>query len=227
MKKVICVLLALALCVSLAACGGKANKGPSDEQLTAITNAYNEVSNRYSEVIANAENNGWMDDQETADAIKAIGDKLDPISKALDNKQFSDLGEDLDFDQLPGEIRGYLPELEALEEKVAKKHLDIPEAIKDTWLSACTELRQLYDEAYALADTNGYLAAQDEFATFWLGEVRAYLEEELEAGFPDNPEYLEDEELFTRRYKHYLSAVRDVLMGIQFPYDVANGGDVG
>lgn len=225
MKKVISLLLALVLCLSLAACGG--SKGPSDEQLTAITNAYNEVSNLYSEVTANADNNGWMDDLETADAIKAIGDKLDPISKALNNKQFSDLGADVDFDKLPGEIRGYLPELEALEEKVAKKHLDIPEAIKDTWLSACTELRQLYDEAYALADTNGYLAAQDEFVTFWLGEVRAYLEEELEAGFPDNPEYLEDEELFTRRYKHYLSAIHDVRMGLDFPYDVANGGDVG
>lgn len=225
MKKVISFLLALALCVSLAACGG--GKGPSDEQLTAITNAYNDAADLYKEVSSNAQANGWMDDQDTADAIKAIGDKLDPIGKDLDNKKFSDLGADVDFDKLPGEIRGYLPELEALEEKVSKKHLDIPEAIKDTWLSACTELRQLYDEAYALADTNGYLAAQDEFATFWLGEVRAYLEEELEAGFPDNPEYLEDEELFTRRYNHYLSAVRDVLMGIQFPYDVANGGDVG
>lgn len=225
MKKVISLLLALVLCVSLAACGG--SKGPSDEQLTAITNAYNEAADLYEEISSNAQANGWMDDQETADAIKALGDKLDPIGKALDSKKFSDLGKDVDFDTLPGEIRGYLPELEALEEKVSKKPLNIPEAIMDTWLSACTELRQLYDEAYALADTNGYLAAQDEYVTYWLGAIKEYLEEELEAGFPNNPEYLEDEESFTKKYRHYLSAVHDVRMGLDIPYDVANGRDAG
>lgn len=217
MKKTISLLLALVLCLSLAACGGK--KGPSEEQLTAITDAYNKAADLYKEVSSNAQDNGWMEDQETADAIKAIGDKLEPIGKALDG-DISGLGKDADLDQLPEELRSYLPELESLEDKVSKRYVVIPEEMLDSY----NELAELYQQAYDLMQTNGW--AEDEGALFWLEQAKIYLDD-MESGFPNNPERLEDPEKFDRSFRSACANTRDLIMMVNIPYDIANDGGVG
>lgn len=215
MKKTISLLLALILCLSLTACGGK--KGPSEEQLTAITDAYNEAADLCKEVSSNAQANGWMDDQDTADAIKAISDKLDPIGKALDSKKYSDLGKDVDFDTLPGEIRGYLPELEALEQKVSKKaNVEVPEEVAEYY----SELQELYQQALELMEQNGWM--EDEGALFWLGQAKELLDE-AEVGFPDDT----DMEVLIRHFRSVCANTRDLIMMVTIPYDIANDGGVG
>lgn len=217
MKKAVSLLLALALCLSLTACGGK--KGPSEEQLANLTDAYQQAEALYNDVTANARTNGWMDDQETADALKAIGDKLEPIGAALDG-DISDLGEDADFDQLPEELRKYLPELEALEDKVSERYVVIPEEMLDSY----NELTELYQQAYDLMQANGW--TEDEGALFWLGQAKDYLDD-MEAGFPDNPERLEDPEKFDRSFRSVCANTRDLIMMVTIPYDIANDGGVG
>lgn len=144
MKKILSLALALVLCFSMAACGGKepaknepapapaentpaptpapaepeADGEPTGEQLQALKDAYNQIVDVYNEVIDNAEANGWMADETTAAEIQVLGATVEPVGTAL-SEDMSML-EGADFDALPGILTDeILPELQKLNEKVS------------------------------------------------------------------------------------------------------------
>lgn len=95
MRRFIVIMLALLLCVSLAACGGdsKSSGTPAasipegaditEDQLKRLTEAYNAVAPTYNEAQQNAEENGWMDDEQTAAEINAMSASLGTVAQAL------------------------------------------------------------------------------------------------------------------------------------------------
>ena len=109
MKKLLTLLMALALCLCVAACGGDTeapadteepaetetdvnepvetadNEGAeiTDEQLAALTEAYNVVAPLYNEAYTTAEANGWLADETTAAEIEAMNSTLGFIGTAL------------------------------------------------------------------------------------------------------------------------------------------------
>ena len=153
MKKPIYLLLALAMCASLSACGGDKGSssnvssessvsvtddepdassedpgsdtanGPTDEQLNTLTEAYNQVAILYNDVTLMAQENGWADDQETSDALQFIGDILEPVGLALTGDMSALTG--ADFGALPDALLELLPDLEALSEQVSVPYGDV------------------------------------------------------------------------------------------------------
>lgn len=143
MKKLFALLLALMMVLSLAACGGSddaedeggedlevnndsaygvSNDGTdmSDEQLAAITSAYNQVAPIYNEVYVNAENNGWMEDETTAAEINAVSAILGTIGEALTTDL--SLLEGGDYDAMPGVMLELEEPLQELLERVSEPY---------------------------------------------------------------------------------------------------------
>ena len=109
MKKILALLLSLMLVLSLAACGGDdttdtpVDEEPAvtdeaetptedeevpegritDEQLADLTAAYNNVAVPYNEIATAVNENGWMNDEQTATEMKALSDTLGFIGKGL------------------------------------------------------------------------------------------------------------------------------------------------
>lgn len=109
MKKILALLLSLMLVLSLAACGGDdttdtpVDEEPvvtdeaetpaedeevpegriTDEQLADLTAAYNNVAVPYNEIATAVNENGWMNDEQTAAEMKALSDTLGFIGKGL------------------------------------------------------------------------------------------------------------------------------------------------
>ena len=107
MKKILALLLSLMLVLSLAACGGDdttdtpVDEEPvvtdeaetpaedeevpegriTDEQLADLTAAYNNVAVPYNEIATAVNENGWMNDEQTAAEMKALSDTLGFIAK--------------------------------------------------------------------------------------------------------------------------------------------------
>lgn len=137
MKKLTALLLALMMCLALTACGGDVsgeisesdasvssavtadNSGTSitDEQIKALTEAYNQIAPLYNEVYTAAEKNGWLADELTATEINAVGGTMGVIGTAL-TEDISML-EGADVDALPGVLLQFVPELEKIAERVA------------------------------------------------------------------------------------------------------------
>ena len=137
MKKLTALLLALLLCLSVTACGGDVsgeasgsdasvssavtadNSGTTitDEQIKTLTEAYNQIAPLYNEVYVAAEKNGWLNDEQTAAEIDAVGSTMGVIGTAL-TEDISML-EGADVDALPALILQFVPELEAMAKKVA------------------------------------------------------------------------------------------------------------
>ena len=145
MKKILALLLSLMLALSLAACGGDdttdtpededlapvTNEAETpdedeevpegritDEQLAALTAAYNNVAVPYNEIATAVNENGWMNDEQTAAEMEAVGNVLGFIGhgltediSALDGTDFEAL-----IDKLENEL---LPAMDELRERVS------------------------------------------------------------------------------------------------------------
>lgn len=143
MKKILALLLSLMLVLSLAACGDDTpdttvDEEPAvtdevetpaedeevpegritDEQLADLTAAYNNVAVPYNEIVGMVNENGWMDDAQTAAEMEAMGNVLSFIGhgltediSALDGTDFEAL-----IDKLENEVP---PALEELSERVS------------------------------------------------------------------------------------------------------------
>ena len=134
MKKLTALLLALTMCLALAACGGDVsgdvsvnddsavvadNSGTSitDEQIKTLAEAYNQIAPLYNEVYVAAEKNGWLNDEQFAAEINAVGGTMGVIGTAL-TEDISML-EGADVDALPELLLQFVPELEKMAQKVA------------------------------------------------------------------------------------------------------------
>lgn len=134
MKKLTALLLALTMCLALAACGGDVsgdvsvnddsavvadNSGTSitDEQIKTLAEAYNQIAPLYNEVYVAAEKNGWLNDEQFAAEINAVGSTMGVIGQAL-TEDISML-EGADVDALPELLLQFVPELEKMAQKVA------------------------------------------------------------------------------------------------------------
>lgn len=92
MKKVSAVLLALLLCLALAACGTESGVSAASipegaditkDQLKKLAEAYNALAPNYNKALEDAEANGWMDDEKTAAELQALGATMTMVSQAL------------------------------------------------------------------------------------------------------------------------------------------------
>ena len=145
MKKILALLLSLMLALSLAACGGDdttdtpEDEDPApvtdeaetpdedeevpegritDEQLAALTAAYNNVAVPYNEIATAVNENGWMNDEQTAAEMKALSDTLGFIGKGL--TEDISLLDGSDFDALIDYLENeFPPALEELSERVS------------------------------------------------------------------------------------------------------------
>lgn len=101
---------------------GVSNDGTdmSDEQLAAITAAYNQVAPIYNEVYVNAENNGWMEDETTVAEINAVSAILGTIGEALTTDL--SLLEGGDYDAMPGVMLELEEPLQELLERVSEPY---------------------------------------------------------------------------------------------------------
>ena len=145
MKKILALLLSLMLVLSLAACGGDdttdtpVDEEPApvtdeaetpaedeevpegritDEQLAALTAAYNNVAVPYNEIATAVNENGWMNDEQTAAEMKALSDTLGFIGKGL--TEDISLLDGTDFEALIDKLENeLLPAMDELSERVS------------------------------------------------------------------------------------------------------------
>lgn len=224
MKKPIYLLLALAMCASLSACGGDESSssnvssessvsvtadkpdvsseesdsdtadGPTEEQLNTLTEAYNQVAVLYNDVTVMALENGWEDDQETRDAIDFIANILEPIGLALTGDMSALDG--ADFDALPDALLELLPDLEALSEKVSVPYEGDGDVVTD---DALVPLANTYNELTILFNAV-YEVAE---ANGWLADEQTSTELDavyetlnyIGSGLTDDPSILDDVDL--------------------------------
>ena len=137
MKKMTALLLALVMCLHLAACGGdvsgevsesdasvssavtadNTNAKITDEQVKALTEAYNQVAPLYNDVYVAAEKNGWLNDEQTVAELNAVGGTMGVIGQALTEDMT--MLDGADIDALPDAILPFVPELQKMAEKFA------------------------------------------------------------------------------------------------------------
>ena len=246
-KKLVSLLLTLAMCSSLAACGNSGSNsgnnsgnnstpnvsnesstsgtvsGPTDAQLSTLTDAYNQVAILYNDVAIMAQTNGWTADQETDAAIQTIGNMLDPVGQALSGDMSALDG--TNFDTLPGALLELLPELEALSEKVAAPYGGDVTVITDEALVPLTktfnELVPIYNEVYDIAEGNGWLA--DEQTALELQTANGLLTF-INSALTEDQSLLEDVDLdaMVEQLQQFGPALEEIKGRVSVPY-----GDVG
>lgn len=253
MKKPIYLLLALAMCASLSACGGDESSssnassessvsvtaeepdessedsdsdtadGPTEEQLNALTEAYNQVAILYNDVTVMALDNGWGDDQETSDAIDFIANILEPIGLALTGDMSALDG--ADFDTLPDALLELLPDLEALSEKVSVPYEGGTSVAVDEELIVLTEAYNeavpLFNDLYETAAANGWLDDEETAAGFQeLNDSLIY----IASGLTEDPSLLEDTDIdgLIDLLNQFIAEYENIAEQVSIPY-----GDVG
>ena len=245
MKKLFALLLAMMLVMNLTACGGDSSSEqtaaeteaveteaaeeaisagePTEEQLKAITEAYNQVATLYNDVAVAANENGWMSDEQTAADIKDIGSVLEPVGTALTG-DLSAL-EGADFDSLPDVLIEFAPVLEELAAKVAEPYAaeEGTTVITDEKLiplaNAVNQVIVVYNDVYALAEENGWLA--DEQTAAELQAVMGTLTF-AQSGLTDDPSKLENVQEFDELANQILSlegALNEVAERVSVPYE--------
>ena len=125
MKKLLSLMLALMLCFGLAACGGNESGSGStdggivvtDDALKPLAEVYNSLAPVYNEVYEAAEANGWLEDEQTAAELQALGGTLSYVSTGL--TEDSSILENADIDGLVTQLQGLLPAIESLKERVS------------------------------------------------------------------------------------------------------------
>ena len=188
MKKWIALLLAVMMVLCLVACGGETTTEPetetdstvvaendgaeiTDEQLAALTEAYNEVAPLYNEVYVAAEANGWLEDDQTVAELDAVGGTMSFVAAGLTEDPAMLDGSD--FDALPDAIRQLIPELEAMLERVSVAYEATEEEVVtedvEAQIYALTEaysqVAPLYNEVAVAAETNGWLEDEETYNT--------------------------------------------------------------
>lgn len=234
MKKLLALLLALAMCASLAACGGgddpepAASSGvdvstdgtPTDAQLETLTDAYNQVAVLYNDVATKAQENGWTADAETNAAIQTISAVLDPVGEALTGDMSALNG--ANFDQLPDTLLELMPTLEELAEKVANSYEGGGSVVDDEALkplaNVYNELANKYNEVYTAAEANGWLA--DEQTSAELDASYAMITF-VGSSLSDDPSKLEDTDLdaLVEQLQAVLPALDEIAQRVSAPYE--------
>ena len=244
-KKLVSLLLALAMCASLAACGDSGSgtqnvsaggstsgtagnsgsgtvSGPTDAQLSTLTDAFNQVAVLYNDVAIAAQTNGWTADQETEAAIQTIGNMLDPVGQALSGDMSALSG--ANFDTLPGALLELLPELEALSEKVAAPYGGDVTVITDEVLVPLTktynELVPIFSEVYDLAESNGWL--NDEQTALELQTANGLLTF-ISSALTEDQSLLEDVDLddMVEQLQQFGPALEEIKERVSVPYSNA------
>lgn len=239
MKKLLSLALALAICLSLTACGGgdepasggassepsssSTSGGPTDAQLKALNDAYREVSTVYNDAATKAQENGWTLDEQTMTDLNTIADMLEPIGLALNGDMASLEG--ANFDELPAAVLELLPDAQRLLEKVSQPFdaggapVVTDEALKPL-ANVYNELANIYNEVYPVAEANGWLA--DEKTATELNVVSGMLLD-IGAGLSGEPSILDgaDEEklaAMVEQLQNMVPALEEIGERVSVPY---------
>ncbi len=233
MKKLLSLLLALAMCASLAACGGgddtpsdasgggdvSTSGAPTDAQLETLTDAYNQVAVLYNDVATKAQENGWTADAETNAAIQTISAALDPVGEALTGDMSALSG--ANFDTLPDTLLELMPTLEELAEKVADPYEGGGSVVTDEALkplaNVYNELVPAFNEVYETAEANGWLA--DETTSAELDAAYGLITY-VGSGLSDDPSKLEDTDLnaLVEQLQQFGTALEEISGRVSVPY---------
>lgn len=234
-KKLLAFLLALAMCAFLIACGGSDDggaesepveesvddeetyddstsedsdsEGPADEQIEALTEAYQEAYTVYTEAVETAQENGWDADEQTVSDFNMISAGLDPIGQALNGDM--SLLEGADFDDLILAVQEAQDASQTLLDKVSGPYDGGDSASDDTGegagdeavvtdealkplANAYNEVANIYNEVYTAAEANGWL--EDEQTAAELDAVYGMVTF-VGSGLSDDPSKLEDVDL--------------------------------
>lgn len=148
MKKPFALLLALVMSLSLVACGGGDDIDDADlddgeeyveeegtgltdangnevtqETINTLSAAYNAIAIPYNEIVTAANENGWMEDEQTAAEIDAVSTTLGFVGTAL--TEDLTMLEGTDFDALIESLETEFPEvLDILSERVAEPYVE-------------------------------------------------------------------------------------------------------
>lgn len=129
MKKFVALLLAMMMVFTLAACGGSdepTGTGLTDmngnevtqDTIDKLTEAYNAIAVPYNEIATTANENGWMEDEQTAAEFNALSSTLGFIGTAL-TEDLSML-DGSDFDAIIEKLENEFPTaLDILSERVS------------------------------------------------------------------------------------------------------------
>ena len=236
MRKVLSLVLALAMCASLAACGGGSDNGgvssepssssisggPTDAQIKALKEAYQQVSAVYNDAATTANESGWSADEETIAELNTIGTMLEPIGLALTGDMSSLEG--ADFDELPDAVLELLPAAQTLLDKVSQPFdaggapVVTDEALKPL-ANVYNELANIYNEVYPVAEANGWLA--DEQTATELNVVSGMLLD-IGAGLGGEPSSLdgvEDMDELVEQLQNMVPALEEVGERVSVPYE--------
>lgn len=239
MKKALSLLLALAMCASLAACGGSndgggssggavsepssssTSGGPTDAQLKALTEAYQQVSSVYNDAVLKAQENGWTADEQTNTDLSTIGVFLEPIGLALSGDMSSLEG--ANFDELPAAVLEILPELQSLLDKVSEPFdaggttVITDEALKPL-ANAYNEMATVYNDVYIAAEANGWL--EDEQTSTELSVMKGVLET-VASGLSDDPSQLDgvDLDALVEQLQQFGPALEQIAQRVSVPYE--------
>lgn len=236
MKKALSFALAIAMCLSLAACGGgddgaaspdissdvssSSGGGLTDEQLKALTEAYNAVAIPYNDIAVKAQENGWTADAETNTKINTISAILEPVGNALTGDMSSLEGANID--ELILGLQELQPDLDELAAKVAEPFEGNATAVTDEALkplaNAYNDLVPVFNEVYEAAEANGWL--NDEQTSAELDAVYGMVTY-IGSGLSDDPSKLEDADLdgLTAQLQQFGPALEEIGQRVSVPYE--------
>ena len=136
MKKLLTLLLTLAMCAFLTACGGESSNsdsgtsggstesdsgtasGPTEDQISKIKDAYNQVATLYNEAVTNAQSSGWDADETVNSELQTVSAHMEVFTPAVQSGDYSSF-EGADFDELIKGLEALVPELQTINEKIA------------------------------------------------------------------------------------------------------------
>lgn len=236
MKKLCSLLLALAMCASLAACGGGSDNGgassqpssgstsggPTDAQLATLKDAYNQVATVYNDAVNKAQENGWTADEATMTDLNTLGTVLDPVGQALSGNM--DLIAGADYDDLAAAVLEQLPGAQTVLERVSQPYngggatVVTDEALKPL-ANAYNDLVPIFNEVYEAAEANGWLA--DEQTSAELDAVYGMITF-VGSGLSDDPSKLdsvEDMDGLVAQLQQFVPALEEIKERVSAPYE--------
>lgn len=264
MKKILALALALSLCATLAACGGKeadtpapaeaapaesapaaaepepaAAGGPTEEQIKALTDAYNQVVEAYNKASDTAVENGWTVDLDVQADLDAVAEVMFPIGDALNALNAGDLSalEGEDYDALTSKLLDYVSLSNSMTEKFSVPYegetedesgseaaaasgeaLDVTDEALKPLADEYNKIAPLFNELYGTAEANGWL--EDEATAAELQGLTGLLSF-IGAGLTEDPSLLEDtdfDELIEKLETEIVPAIETVSERVSVPY---------
>ena len=92
-------------------------EGPTEEQLNTLKQLYNQIADAYNDAADKAQENGWLEDEQTSVELNTVLTVMEPVGEMLSAGTIDLSGEDCD--QVIEQFRLLVPALEEMADKVS------------------------------------------------------------------------------------------------------------